>query len=54
MKGERIFDCEPSYGTFVRGKNVAVGDFPERDLLDSDDENEGESGPQCMDDEEEL
>jgi hypothetical protein len=28
----------------VRGKNVTVGDFPERGLLDSDDEGENTGG----------
>lgn len=37
-KGVRIFECEEGFGSFVRGKNVTVGDFPERDLMDSDDE----------------
>jgi tubulin-specific chaperone B len=43
-KGVRIFECEEGFGSFVRGKNVTVGDFPERDLMDSDDEGEGEGG----------
>lgn len=34
----RIFECEEGYGSFLLGKNVTVGDFPERDLMDSDDE----------------
>jgi hypothetical protein len=38
--GVRIFECEEGYGAFVRGKNVTVGGFPERGLLDSDDEGE--------------
>lgn len=42
-KGVRIFECEEGFGSFVRGKNVTVGDYPERDLMDSDDEAEGET-----------
>lgn len=42
-KGVRIFECEEGFGSFVRGKNVTVGDYPERDLMDSDDETEGEN-----------
>ena len=37
-KGVKYFDADPSHGSFLRGKNknVTVGDFPERDLMDSD------------------
>jgi tubulin-folding cofactor B len=42
-KGVRIFDCEPNYGAFVKGKNVTVGDFPVRDIMDSDGEAEAEA-----------
>jgi len=42
--GKRYFDTPgPGYGGFVRGKNIEVGDFPERDImdeLDSDDEDD--------------
>jgi tubulin-folding cofactor B len=34
--GTRYFDAMEKYGGFVRGKNVLVGDFPERDILDED------------------
>jgi tubulin-specific chaperone B len=32
--GKRYFEAMSSYGAFVRGKNVQVGDFPERDIMD--------------------
>ena len=39
---KRYFDAPPGFGGFVRGKNLQVGDFPERDIFDeledSDDE----------------
>jgi hypothetical protein len=38
IKGARKFTCPDKYGAFVRGANVAVGDYPERDLFGSDDE----------------
>lgn len=40
--GKRYFEAGQSCGGFVRGKNVAVGDYPERDLFDelSDSEDE--------------
>ena len=44
--GKRYFEAPGSnYGGFLRGKNVTVGDFPERDLfdeLDDSDEDEDE------------
>ena len=33
----RYFEAMPGYASFVRGKNVEVGDFPELDLFDEDD-----------------
>ena len=38
VQGVRYFDAAPKYGGMVRGKKVQVGDFPERDLFDSEDE----------------
>lgn len=32
----RYFEAMPGYASFVRGKNVEVGDFPELDLFDED------------------
>eukprot|EP01041_Mallomonas_annulata_P005015 gene5015-10037_t len=53
-KGKKIFECPDGYGTFVRGKNMKVGDFPMRDLLDSEDENEGTQGQKEEVDEDEI
>ena len=41
--GQRYFSTDPGRGGFVRGKNVDVGDYPERDIMDefdSDSEDE--------------
>lgn len=60
VKGEKIFDCEANFGAFVRGKNIRIGDFKVRDLMDSDDEGEPGGGVKCCehdecdDDEEEI
>lgn len=40
VKGVEYFQCGEGYGSFVRGKNMAVGDFPEKDLMDDDDDEE--------------
>jgi tubulin-specific chaperone B len=40
VAGKQYFDTLPNYGGFVRGKNVQVGDFPERDILNDDDDDE--------------
>ncbi len=37
-KTKRYFDALPHFGGFSRGKNVQVGDFPERDIFDEMDE----------------
>lgn len=38
VKGVCYFDAAPKYAGILRGKKVQVGDFPERDLFDSEDE----------------
>ncbi len=44
FKGVKIFQCEPRYGGFIRGKNVSVGDqYKVRDLMDED-EDEDDNG----------
>lgn len=40
VKGRTIFECQPGFGAFVRGHNITVGDFPERDPFASDDEDD--------------
>jgi tubulin-folding cofactor B len=40
---KRYFTAMEQYASFIRGKNVQVGDFPERDILDElDDESDDE------------
>jgi tubulin-folding cofactor B len=34
--GKSYFEAMPKQGGFVRGKNIQVGDFPERDIFDED------------------
>jgi tubulin-folding cofactor B len=38
VKGKRIFECLEMHGTFARPDKVETGDFPELDVLGSDDE----------------
>lgn len=42
VKGVKIFDCSPKYGGFIRGANVKTGDFPVRDLMDDEDDDNKE------------
>lgn len=39
-KGIRYFEAMPGYGGFVRGKNCKIGEFPERDIMDDDSDDE--------------
>lgn len=43
VKGRKLFECAPGFGAFVRGHNVTVGDFPERDPFASDDEDDNKN-----------
>lgn len=56
VKGVRIFECPEQYGAFIRGTNVKVGDFPVRDIFDSDNEHGDQDGHshQHDDDEDEI
>lgn len=42
VKDVSYFECAESYGSFVRAKNMEVGDFPEKDLMDEDEDDEEE------------
>ncbi len=38
VKGMQVFTCPAGYGAFVRGSNITVGDYPERDIFGSDED----------------
>lgn len=44
VKGNQVFTCPTNCGAFVRGKHIAVGDFPVRDIFDEDDDEAEEGG----------
>lgn len=43
VKGVTIFESSEGHAGFIRGKNVKVGNYPVRDLLASDDEDEDDN-----------
>jgi tubulin-folding cofactor B len=38
VKGKRLFTCPPNYGGFLRPDKLLVGDYPELDIFDEEDE----------------
>lgn len=40
VEGNRYFTCSPRHAIFVRPDRVTIGDFPEEDLMASDDDEE--------------
>mmetsp|Transcript_13400 Transcript_13400/g.12133 ORF Transcript_13400/g.12133 Transcript_13400/m.12133 type:complete len:285 (-) Transcript_13400:60-914(-) len=52
-KGNKLFECEPMFGGFVRGKNVLVGDYPERDIFaELEEDNDNKDNKNDKDDDE--
>ncbi len=53
IKDTVIFECKPGFGSFVRGKNVKTGDYPELDPFASDNEDccDNPGGENCCDEE---
>jgi tubulin-folding cofactor B len=38
VNGKTFFKCRPSHAVFVRPDKITVGDYPEEDLMDDEDE----------------
>ena len=38
VRGKTIFECNPNFGKFVRPLDLKVGDYPEIDEFDMDDD----------------
>jgi tubulin-folding cofactor B len=37
-QGKRFFECPPNFGGFLRPDKLKVGDYPEKDLFASDED----------------
>lgn len=47
VNGKVVFECSPGYGGFIRGKNIVVGDYPERDPFADDEDDTAASSSSC-------
>ncbi|CAO3686274.1 unnamed protein product [Umbelopsis vinacea] len=54
VQGVEYFKCRPNHGAFVRPTKVTVGDFPEEDIFDTDDELEEIMVPNYNNNEDEV
>lgn len=44
IKGKRYFECPANYGGFLRPDKLQVGDYPERDIFDEDEDEDETTG----------
>lgn len=40
INGTRYFTCPNKYAVFVRADKLSMGEYPEKDIMDDDDEDE--------------